>query len=138
MVEVNFSEEIENYFHSENIIGVGVDCTEISRFDYKLINNQKFLNKIFTNREIDYCDNKPKPSQHFAVRWAGKEAVLKALSKEGIRVPFKSIEIIIDANKRPKVKILNKNWNKKFKIHISLSHSENIAIAFVVFTKKSN
>ena len=58
---------------------LGIDCTEISRFrDY---HNDKLFKKIFTEKEIKYCLSKSQPSQHFAVRFAAKESVYKALSQ---------------------------------------------------------
>lgn len=111
-------------------LGIGVDCEEISHF--KKI-NKNFLKKVFTKKELDYCKSKPNPPQHLAVRFAGKEAVIKALNSINKKVFFNEIEILNDKNGVPYVKIINnKIRSKRFKIKISLSHSKDNAVAFVL------
>lgn len=120
---------------NSDLISVGVDCVEIFRFNNEILNNNRLMRKIFSNIEMEYCYHKANPSQHFAVRWAGKEAVLKAFSKFNIRIPYKSIEIINDNNGMPIVRLIERELNERFVITISLTHSENIALAFVIITK---
>lgn len=115
---------------------IGIDCVNISRFDDKLLSNNKFLEKVFTKNEILYCKKKAKPSQHFAVRFAGKEAVIKALSHYAVKVPFNQIEILNDEGGIPSVRILNDNLNH-FDIKISLSHSIEIAMAVALVSNNS-
>ena len=113
--------------------GIGVDIEDIKRFrNSDVANNKQFLDKIFTKKELDYCFSKAKPEQHLAARYAGKEAVVKALCSLGkISIDYKDIEITNNKNKIPMVKINNKNLGN-LKIKISLSHCEDKAIAFVV------
>ena len=60
---------------------VGVDIEEISRFENKTIENDfHFLNKIYTENELDYCFSNAQPARHLAARFCAKEAVVKALS----------------------------------------------------------
>lgn len=113
---------------------IGIDCVDISRFNKEKISKIKFLRKIFTENEINYCAGKVNPSQHFAVRFAGKEALIKAFSSYGIKISFKKIEILNKKNGIPFVKILDKEL-KDFKIKISLSHSSKIAMAIAIVTK---
>ena len=108
---------------------IGVDCVDIDRF-YDIINDKKLLHKIFTAREIEYCKAKKPFSQHFAARFAGKEAVIKALSHYNIRISLNQIEILNNKNGRPFVRILNDKY-ELFEIKISLSHSKEIAMAMV-------
>lgn len=110
---------------------IGIDCIEISRIDREVLSNTAFLERIFTPDEIRYCSSKAKPSQHFAVRFAGKEALIKALSHYNIRVPLNQIEILNDTKGIPFARILDKNCTD-FEIKISLSHSGEMAIAFVI------
>lgn len=119
---------------SSNIVGIGVDCIEISRFTAKILNNKKFISRIFTKKEQEYCFNKPKPSQHFAVRWAAKEAVLKALPKKYKSLFYNSIEIINKKEGKPKIFIKN-NLNCDYNFFVSLTHSKRFAIAFVLITQ---
>ena len=69
-----------------------------------------FVQKIFTDKEMKYCDNKGKPIQHYAVRFAGKEAVIKALYPFGLFLDVTQIEILNkDLEKKIKVKYLKKS-----------------------------
>ena len=113
---------------------IGIDCVEISRFKNDILSKKNILNKIFTEKEIEYCENKEKKSQHYAVRFAGKEAVVKALNSYGVKVSLKNIEILKKENGSPYVRILNNNEND-FDIKISLSHSNETAIAVVLIFK---
>ncbi len=93
------------------------------------------MKKIFTEIEIRNCEKKEKKPQHYAVRFAGKEAVIKAFSYYDIAISLKKIEILNKKNGIPYVKILNDKL-RDFDIKISLSHSNETAIAVVVITKK--
>ena len=72
---------------------VGVDIVSINRFEEDVLLSQSFLDRCFTSTEQRYCFSQSRPSQHFAVRVAGKEAVLKALSGFNLRLDFNRIEI---------------------------------------------
>lgn len=109
---------------------IGVDCIEIKRF-FKYKNDFYFLSKIFTEKEINYCKDRNNSCQHYAARYAGKEAVMKAISHFGIQLSPVQIEILNDTKGIPYVTI-NAEHCGKYKIRISLSHSDEIAIAFVV------
>jgi len=115
-------------------LAVGVDIEDISRFD-EFSKDNHFLNKIYTEKEKEYCFSKKKPSQHLAVRFAGKEAVIKALSSLEYNFSnFKKIEISNSKNGVPNVKI-NLPEFEHINIAISLSHCEDKAIAFAVISK---
>jgi holo-[acyl-carrier protein] synthase len=108
-------------------IFVGCDIEEISRFKSKE-NNRTFLNKIYTEKELEYSLNKSKTIQHLAVRFCAKEAVFKALSSAGIqKINYKDIEIINNENGAPFVNVAN--LDKKADIKISLSHCKTYAMA---------
>lgn len=113
--------------------GIGADIESIHRFrklDY--VKNNAFLNKIFTKYELEYCFSKGKAASHLAVRYAGKEAVIKALSSiDKVNLNYKEIEILNNKKGVPIVKLNNKNFNK-LQIKLSLSHCEDKAIAFAV------
>ena len=112
------------------ITGIGVDIEDISRFRTKPFNKHNaFYNKIFTKQEITYCLKKGDPSKHFAARFCAKEATIKALGKNNI--DFKNIEIIKE-NKIPKIKVRK---HKNLHIYLSISHTKNHTIAFVIITK---
>ena len=115
---------------------IGIDCVEISRFNKDVISKKNILKKIFTENEIRYCEKKVKTSQHYAVRYAGKEAIVKAFSSYKLKISMNQIEILNKKNGIPFVKILDDKLNN-FNIKISLSHSRKIAIAVVIVTKNS-
>lgn len=113
----------------------GVDIVSISRFE-NISEFPSFLRRCFTSLEQRYCLSQPCPSQHFAARFAGKEAVFKALSGFGLRLDFNKIEITNEESGRPLVTYLTDDPKFETLItDISLSHSETSAIAFVLIYK---
>ena len=114
-----------------NKISIGVDIEDISRFTY-LVKDKSFLNKVFTKNELEYCLKKKNYSQHLAVRFAAKEAIIKAFSDFNKLLEFNEISITNDKDGKPIVKLKNQ---KDFNIKISLSHNKNNAIAFVLILK---
>lgn len=112
------------------IIGIGIDIEEIRRFK-SFSKNSAIVKKIFTEQEISYCFAKADPSSHLASRFCAKEATIKALGKTGLNLKdLKKIEITVDRENVPTIRILNKRI-KKFKFFVSLSHSQDLAIASV-------
>lgn len=113
----------------------GVDIVEISRFSIQLLSNQTFLNLCFTPLEQTYCLSKANPAQHFAARFAAKEAVIKALSGFSLYLEHKKIEIGNNTDGRPYVIFLTDDpLFNTVTVDISLSHSDASAIAFVIIT----
>ncbi|KAF8525925.1 hypothetical protein BU17DRAFT_74311 [Hysterangium stoloniferum] len=114
--------------------GVGVDQELISSVPSS---NPTFVARNFTEAEVVYCRSQPSPAASFAARWAGKEAVFKALgvSSKGASAAMKDIEILPDEVGVPRVtlhgdaKIAAAGKNVTT-INVSLSHSDNVAIAF--------
>jgi len=116
---------------------IGVDIENIGRFK-KLdrVKDKEFLEKIFTKKELAYCFSKKNSAQHLAVRYSGKEAVIKALSdlanKPGKSNPsYRDIEILNGKRGAPSAIINNKHF-PDLQVQISLSHCEDKAIAFAV------
>lgn len=118
-----------------NNFSVGVDIEEISRFDkYVLDKNKACLLKIFTLNELNYSFKDKQFAAHLAVRFCAKEAVYKSLSVNGkVNIKFSEIEILNKKNGVPFVNILNENFSH-YSFNLSLSHSKNNAIAYVVTT----
>jgi holo-[acyl-carrier protein] synthase len=118
-----------------NNFSVGVDIESIKRF--KNLNRKKsnnFLAKIFTAKEMDYCFSKQYPAQHLTARFAGKEAVIKALKTSRIKNPIlmlNDIEITNNKQGAPEVSIRGNKFAKT-KIIISLSHCEDKAVALAL------
>jgi len=120
---------------------IGVDVVEVARFkwlDYS--GHKQFYERVFTSKEIEYCLSFKSPAPHFAVNFAGKEAVYKAINKF-YDVKFRDIEILRDEDGAPHANIhLNHNGAKNegqemrlpFEVKVSLSHSSSYAVAFAV------
>jgi holo-[acyl-carrier protein] synthase len=114
--------------------GVGVDIESISRFK-KADAGNSFLNKIFTGAELDYCLSCAAPAQHLAARFAGKEAIVKALSALNRKgAGYKDIEITNEDNGMPSASVLKPGFDD-LEIKLSLSHGRQEAIAFAVVTE---
>ena len=118
-------------------IKTGIDIIEIERVQKSIENTDgKFCDRVYTASEIKYCESKNvQKYQHYAARFAAKEAVFKAISdnlKDKFKIDWKQIEILNDENGRPYVK-LQENYMKNIEnIDISISHCKNYAIANVV------
>ncbi len=121
------------------IKGVGVDIVEISKIDVPIKRwGGRFLRRIFTDKEIEYCQSHPAGSIHFAGRFAAKESVLKALGtgwQNGIN--FKQIQILNGSLGAPGIELFDKARQKAQelgieKLHLSISHNARHAVSTVV------
>ena len=120
------------------MVTIGTDIIEVDRIK-SAVENIDFLNRIYTNNEIEYCKNtKQMQYQHYAVRFAAKEAIYKALSgklNSKYDISWKDVEILNDNNGRPFVKFIKypeNIQNSLLSIDISLSHIKNMASATCV------
>ena len=113
---------------------VGTDIIEVSRIE-KLITDKgdKFLNRIYTQNEINYCSSKGvNRYQHYAGRFAAKEAIFKIASKNylcGKRLKFRNIEILNEEDGAPFVNIIDNTLFSCASISISISHIKKYATA---------
>ena len=106
---------------------IGLDIVEIDRVKTLVTKTPKFLDRVFSKSEIAYCKTKKLPWQHYAVRFAAKEAVWKAIDKDGLSL--KDISVANDERGKPSVLIKGKRA-KGFKL--SLSHSDRYAVAVAI------
>ena len=118
---------------------IGVDLIEIGRIERALARGG-FRERCFTEAERAYCDSRPKPAQHYAARFAGKEAVGKALGC-GVRFTWREIEIA----GRPKPGVRLSGWTKAWAervsagdIDLSMTHSKELAAAICVVTERAD
>jgi holo-[acyl-carrier protein] synthase len=116
-----------------NRFGIGTDIESIDRFDGpECLLHSPFLNKIFTASEQEYCFSRATAAPHLAARFAGKEAVIKALASLGrFNIGYKDIEIINNQDGVPEVAI-GKDGFGDLQVKLSLSHCRDNAIAFAV------
>lgn len=120
------------------IVGIGTDLARISRFDKFLEPGSKVLERIFTESERDYCSKMHSPANHFAARFAAKEAFLKALGT-GLRdgLAWQQIEVVRDDLGCPSLSLTGVALEKMtlrgaVHTHLSYSHDGDYAVATVV------
>ena len=123
------------------VLGIGIDIIEIERIEQSIAKfGDQFLNKIFTKTELAYCLPKKNKYQHYAARFAAKEAIAKALAtgwSKGFR--WQDIEIYNEPNGMPKVNL--KGQLKDFlsndkSLQITMSHSNHYVTCFaIVYTE---
>ena len=121
------------------IQGIGVDLIEIERIRGSIDEfGETFLRKIFTDVEIAYCRSRKNPVQHFAARFAAKEAVSKALATGWSgEFEWKNIEVSNELSGKPSI-VLHGSTSQaleKSVIHISLSHSDSSVVAFAIIER---
>jgi holo-[acyl-carrier protein] synthase len=125
------------------IVGIGVDIVDISRLERALdTHGERFRNRVFTPDEIAYCDQLARPGERYATRFAAKEAARKAI---GAATPVRAlswheVEIISSTEGAPQLRFHGRAAELIEQlgvqgVHVSLSHGNNQAIAFVVLEK---
>ncbi len=118
------------------IVGLGTDVVDVARFRATLRRQGRgFLERVFTLRERRYCEGKAARVEHYAGRFAAKEAVLKAIGTgltAGMR--WRDVEIVRAANGRVSVKVSGAVAKRagRAKIHLSISHAAGMAVAVAV------
>jgi holo-[acyl-carrier protein] synthase len=119
-------------------ITCGTDIIEIDRVKSAIENlGDTFLNKIFTENEIKYCESHKKQKyEHYAARFAAKEATFKAISDFMSNIEWNKIEVENLKNGRPKINLLF-NIESLESIDISISHCKAYASANVVAVFKN-
>ena len=116
---------------------VGLDLIEIARIERTLARYPAFVERVFTEAERTYCDSRPNPPQHYAARFAGKEAVGKALGF-GVARAFAWKDVEIAGRPKPSVRLTGRvsQWAKSTglggQIDLSLTHSRELAAAVCV------
>ena len=124
------------------ILSIGTDIVEVYRIRETIARTPRFAERVFTRREREYCESKGAASaQSYAGRFAAKEAFLKAL-KTGWRgkITWTDIEIINDAEGVPQFQIGGEAGRllgamKAGRVHLSISHTTEHAVAQVIFER---
>src|SRR5512137_1576072 len=121
------------------IIGTGVDVVEIARIRRVLEKSEnRFISRVFTPAEQQFCDAHRDPAPHYSVRFAAKEALFKALGTGWAKgVTWLDVEIRRERKDAPTIMLqreaqrLSTNLGVRA-VHLSLSHSEHYAVAMVI------
>lgn len=125
------------------IVGTGIDIVEVFRMRDAISKwGMNFLTKVFTDKEISYSSSKRFAPQHFAARFAAKEAVVKAFGvARRSPVNWTDIEIFNDEEGKPIIFFKNgalklKKQKKVDEVVVSMAHSKNYAVANVILFRK--
>jgi holo-[acyl-carrier protein] synthase len=121
------------------IVGTGIDIAEVPRIAESIARfGERFLHRIFTQTEMEYCDSKANRTERYAARFAAKEAAMKALGtgwNHGVR--WRDVEVVRQPGGRPTLKFHGRAAEFATKlgaarVALSLSHTAEHAIAHVI------
>ncbi len=121
------------------IVGTGIDIAEVPRIAESIERfGERFLRRVFTEEEIRYCDSKANRVERYAVRFAAKEAAMKALGtgwNHGVR--WRDVEVFRQTGRRPTIRFHGRAAEFAAKlgaknIALSISHTPEHAIANVI------
>lgn len=124
------------------IKGIGIDIVEVSRIT-SAISRQSFIDRVYTAKEQSYCDSRgAQRAASYAARFAGKEAVMKALGTGLSSGTWQDVEITVNEAGRPEVKLSGFFAVKArelggARMHISLSHTKEYAAAQAILEGES-
>ena len=120
------------------ILGIGIDIIEVERIASKISKEAGFRELVFSKKEIEYCEKKTHQFEHYAARFAAKEAFLKAAGTGWINgTAFHEIEIMNTEKGKPELVLLGETavtfqYLQIKKISVSISHLKSLASSVVV------
>lgn len=123
------------------IAGLGTDMIEVERVAVKIAKESGFRELVFSKKEIDYCEAKANKFEHYAARFAAKEAFFKAIGTGWLDgTAFNEVEITNDEKGKPVLALLGQTAlaiaAMNFKnILVSLTHLKTIASAVVIIER---
>ena len=125
------------------ICGIGVDIADVVKMGESIRRyGERYLNKVFTPGEIEYCRDVPIAIQRYAARFAAKEAAMKALSTGCTEeISWKNFEVVNEPSGQPTLRAHGRALELLIELHISrtwlsLTHNPEYAIAYVVFERE--
>ena len=128
---------------STGLAGIGVDIVEIARVEKILARTKSFKQRVYTQMERDYCESKPNPAVHYALFFAAKEAVFKALGTGFTGMGINDVQVDHDKRGKPVV-ILSGNAAKVAaqqgvrEVFLSLSYTHTTGVASAVAARQDN
>ena len=126
------------------IIGIGVDIIEITRLEQAIMRHgERFISRVFTPREAAYCETIARRAERYATRFAAKEAARKAIGAATplVALAWHDVEIISSTEGAPQLEFHGRAAElieqlAVTRAHISLSHSAEQAVAFVILERE--
>jgi len=123
------------------IAGTGVDIIEVGRIKSALdLWGNRFLDRVFTKRELDYANTKKFSHENLAARFACKESVLKAFGDTRSGIQLKHIEVLNDPKGKPEIVLHGKakefaRKNRMDQVIVSMSHTSNYAVSSAILLR---
>jgi len=119
------------------VLGLGVDIVEIERMQAALRRRPRLKERLFSAEERRYCDKRSRPEVHYALRFAAKEAVLKALGTGFAGMRFSDVEVSRETTGRPVPRLSGRAAERAaelgvIEMHLSLSFTHTTAVASAV------
>lgn len=126
----------------QTITGLGVDIVEIARMRDALTRRPRMKERLFSEPEREYCESRNKPEIHYAMRFAAKEAVLKALGTGFSGMRFRDVEVVRDERGKPVPHLTGRAAEVAqaagvVEVHLSLSFTHENAVASAVAITES-
>ena len=124
------------------INGIGIDMIEVERMKEKMERAEGFREMVFSETEIEYCERKKNKFEHYAARFAAKEAFYKAIGTGWLNgTAFNQIQVTNDEKGKPTITLIGEtaglyNTLSISTIHVSLTHLQQNAAAFVIIESK--
>ena len=129
------AQQEESTLFDDNGVGLGVDIVEIQRMQRLLDRTPSFAQRVYSPAEYEYCQSKANPATHFALRFAAKEAVVKALGTGfACGIGVRDIEVVRAKSGKPQVKLSGRALEVSRErgvreLSLSLSHTHTNAVA---------
>ncbi|MEO7523977.1 MAG: holo-ACP synthase [Ferruginibacter sp.] len=123
------------------ILGTGIDMIEVERISEKMSRAEGFRELVFSENEIEYCEKKKHKFEHYAARFAAKEAFYKAIGAGWMNgTAFNEIEITNDEKGKPSLTLLGGTAQLMTQMgiknmHVSLTHLKTMASAIVIIER---
>jgi len=123
-----------------DIVGIGVDLVEVARIEQILSRRRTFVDRVFTQEEIAYCEGRGNPAECYAARWAAREACRKALG--GIRdMRWRDVRVARAASGAPSLVLEGASRERARSLGVSevmvaLSHERLMAAAFCLAVRR--
>ncbi len=121
------------------IIGIGTDIIECLRIAQMIERHgEMFINRVYTQHEIEYCSERKAATQHYAGRWAAKEAVLKAIGTGWIKgITWRDVEVANQFGGKPIIHLYGGALDSAKRrgieeVQISISHCRTHAVAYAL------
>ncbi|MBK7432932.1 MAG: holo-ACP synthase [Chitinophagaceae bacterium] len=120
------------------ITGLGIDLIEVERVAYRVGKKEGFRELVFSTSEIEYCESKANKYEHYAARFAAKEAFFKAMGTGWVNgTAFHEVQVLNNEIGRPEISFLGTTAETiasmgPLRVTVSLSHLKTIASAVVI------